>query len=69
MKVKEIIEYIGKDVIIITKDKEEVKGHLSNTVSSLESPSGKDEVEIIFDGIEYGVIVDDIIAIRLNKHN
>lgn len=41
--------------------------YLSNTVSSIESLSEKDNVGIIFVNVEYGIVVDEVITIILKK--
>lgn len=67
MKVKEIEPFIGKDVIIHLKTKEQVSGYLSNIVSSLEADSGKDEIDLDIGGMEMGIKFDEIETIRVQK--
>ena len=67
MKVIEIEPFLDKTVEIFLKDKKSHIGFLSNTVSSLESPSGENEVDLISGDFEIGIRINEIETIRVIK--
>lgn len=67
MKVIEIVPFLDKTVEISMKDKKSHIGYLSNTISSLDSPSGEDEVDLISGDFEVGIKINEIKTIRVIK--
>lgn len=67
MKTKEIIPFLERDVEVFLKDKKSYAGFLSNTVSSLDSPSGEAEIDLQSGSFEIGVKISEIENIRALK--
>jgi hypothetical protein len=60
---KEIINYIGKKVVLTDIDNQIFIGIITNTESEFDTSSGKEEIELDTGKIWYGIPFDEIQSI------